>query len=222
MKFWLSIALCLLLVFGGVSACALADTTGNGELNGEDWDDDIDWSDDEVDAQIPDDYDEDYDDEIDMPRTIQAATAADVMGDVKADYVISNTSFATQMDEIAVYSEDYLGKAIMLIGYVMRYEADENEQAEFAIVRDFQMLDHEHEEGEVVDHDHDDEVYPVGIDCHYEGDALAEGSWVKAIGTLTEYEYIDEDGETFEALMLAIAAMETIPETEGGSRTVSE
>ncbi|MDL2206689.1 hypothetical protein LJC33_07260 [Eubacteriales bacterium OttesenSCG-928-N13] len=156
-----------------------------------------------------------------LERTLVPATEADQLEGVQVDYVISNTTFATHIEEMATYYDEFMGKNMLLIGYVLRYdEGEETPDADtnFAIARDYEMPAHEHAEGEVVDHE---DVFPVGIDCRYTGELLANGTWVRCVGVLEEYN-ATMDGETFEALRLNIVHMEQIDESIGGSRTVTE
>lgn len=159
--------------------------------------------------------------ELDIPRTLAPATAEDQLPDAQADFVIKDDLFATQIDEISYFADEYLGKNFLMIGYVLHYDDGPGEQTQFAVVRDYQMPPHEHEDGEVVDHD-DEEIYPVGFDCRYAGELPADGAWVRVVGTLTDYDYVDFDGEVYPALLLDLKSLEVIPETEGGSRVVTE
>lgn len=71
--------------------------------------------------------------------------------------------------------------------------------------------------------DHVHEIYPVGIDCYFEGEIPQADAWVRVVGTLEEYDYYDaEADETFPALHLILQSVTAIPETEGGSRLVTQ
>lgn len=184
----------------------------------------------ELDAQIPEEYellgDEDDDSlddfEFDLPRTIEAAPEGTLVDGIKVDYIVSDTKFASQIDEFAYFYDEYIGKTFSLIGYVM---LGEDENSSFAIVRDFEELHSDDEEG--FDDEEGDEhihpIYQVGIDCYFEGTMPKEDAWVRVVGALAEYDYIDtETQEAFPALRLAVESVKEIPETEGGSRMVSE
>lgn len=163
---------------------------------------------------------EDYED-IDIPRTLKPATAAQQRGVVKVDYVIEDKLFATQLDEIGYFPEDFVGKNLEMEGYVLYYDEGGEYLTQFAVVRDLQMPPHEHEEGEEIDHD-DEEAYAVGFDCKYNGTIPVENSWARVIGTVVEYDYIDpESGEIFPSMYLKLLSLETLPEPSG-ARVVNE
>ncbi len=234
MKKLLCLALALLLTFALPGCAGLAQTTdaevdaqippeldyaNNPELAAQLGVDQ--WDDDELgeDAE-DDDFDEEYD--YDVPRSIVPATDADqIQGAPQVDFKISDTQFVGQIDEMATYSDEYLGKTFSLIGYVL-YNKD-YPPAPFAIVRDYIEPDHDHDGDGQPDHEtsEDDEPYQMGIDCAYEGTLPAENSWVRAVGVLAEYHYTDEDGEGYDALKFEIKYIQAVPETEGGSRTVT-
>lgn len=166
-------------------------------------------------------FDEEAEPDFDIPRTLTPATEADQVEGVQVDYVIRDDLFATQLDEITYYADEYLGKSFSMVGYVLYYD-EPNPDTQFAVIRDYIMPEHDHDEDELIDHD-DGISYPVGFDCYYEGDLPAEDAWVRVVGTLADYNYVDpDDGEVFPALMLMVQFIETIPDTEGGSRTVEQ
>lgn len=176
---------------------------------------------------LPDDFEyESFDpdgeeDDFDIPRTLKPATAAQQRGVVKVDYVIDGKLFATQLDEISYYPEDFIGKNLQIEGYVL-YPEGQDGTTQFAVVRDFQLPPHVHEEGEVVDHDHEEEIYPVGFDCAYTGTIPAENAWTRVIGTVVAYDYIDPDsGEVFPSMYLKLLSLEVLQEPSG-ARVITE
>ncbi len=162
-----------------------------------------------------------------VPRTIVPATDADQIAGVKVDFVIQDGAFGEQVDEVAEYSEDYLGKNLSMIGEVLHYDEPNGDTA-FAIVRWYEGVHDEEAEGDLVDpetglaleHSHD--PIPTGFDCAYAGEIPQEKAWVRVVGTLEEYEFKDDEtGEAFPALKLNVVHVEPVPEGQGGDRMLS-
>ena len=152
-------------------------------------------------------------------RTLQPATAADQIGGVQVDFAVDDANFEAQIDELAYYSDEYLGKNISLLGYVLHYEAPQPD-TQFAIVREIMLPEEEMgehldeidpETGELLE-DYSHDPYLTGFDCHFVGEVPADGAWMRVVGTLSEYVYTDpESGEQVPMLMLDLLHMEPAP-----------
>ncbi len=202
----------------GVTGSTSGVITGPGTAGGE-----LGYSDEAVDLDEP--LEDIETDTYEVPRTMVPATDADQVDGVKVDFVIKDDQFGNQVDEVAEYSDDYIGKNLSMIGEVLYYD-EPNADTQFAIVRWFETVHDEAEEadlidpetGEVLVHDHD--PVPTGFDCAYAGERPQEKAWVRVVGTLEEYQFTDEDGEVFPALKLNVQHMEAVPDGQGGSRTI--
>lgn len=84
------------------------------------------------------------------------------------DIIIKDESFITQLDDIFINLDDYIGKTLKIQGIVKVID-DSN----FSIIRLYDMA---HD-------DHTHEVF-VGIDANYSGHIPPEDTWVEASGVI--------------------------------------
>jgi len=84
------------------------------------------------------------------------------------DIVIKDESFITQLDDIFINLDEYLGKTLKIQGIVKIID-----NSTFSIIRLYDMT---HD-------DHTHEVF-VGIDANYSGNLPAEDTWIEASGVI--------------------------------------
>ena len=94
------------------------------------------------------------------------------------DIIIKDESFITQLDDIFINLDDYIGKTLKIQGIVKVID-DSN----FSIIRLYDMA---HD-------DHTHEVF-VGIDANYSGHIPPEDTWVEASGVIDK-QFKDEKEE---------------------------
>ncbi|MEG2622171.1 MAG: hypothetical protein RSC06_04645 [Clostridia bacterium] len=118
------------------------------------------------------------------------------------DLDVRNDNFATDLHEIMHEADQTQPLTVRLSGYVYRYPAGEDQDVQFAVLRDYFT----EENG----------AMPYGLDCYYEGDLPENDAWVRVVGKTAFYE--DADGESY--LMLMVEQLDVAPEDQRGSKLV--
>lgn len=119
----------------------------------------------------------------------------------EADFPVHSGHFAEDLDELVYEYEAWENHTVCLQGYVAVYPEGENEFVQFAVLRDY--------------FDGEEDVYPVGIDCVWDGDVPEEDSWVEVFGTLSSY--LEEDDYY---IGLNVQKLRVIPDGEHDGRLV--
>lgn len=94
--------------------------------------------------------------------------------------IIQDDTFVTQMEDIFINLDDYIGKTVIFEGFVTPID---EEKTQYGITR-FYEQDHE-------DHSH---TLLVGLVCSYDGTWPAQDTWVEVTVTIEKIE--SEDGLT--------------------------